>query len=158
MNPTRNDLSASVRTKVCELLNARLADLIDMQSQVKQAHWNVKGPAFIAIHELFDDISGNLIEHIDTVAERAAQLGGQVMGTARIAAAASTLPEYPVNAVDQTEHLKAVADRLSRLGKNIRAAIDASGEFGDADAADIFTQVSRDVDKYLWFVESHLAG
>lgn len=158
MNPTRNDLPASVRTKITELCNARLADLIDLQSQVKQAHWNVKGPAFIAVHELFDDISERLLEHIDTVAERAAQVGGQVMGTARIAAAASTLPEYPVNAVEQVEHLKAVADRLSRTGKSIRAAIEASNEAGDADAADIFTQVSRDLDKYLWFVESHIAG
>jgi starvation-inducible DNA-binding protein len=156
MHTTRNDLSAATRTKVSDLCNARLADLIDLQTQVKQAHWNVKGPGFIAIHELFDDISENLLEHIDTIAERAAQLGAQVKGTARIAAGASTLPEYPVNAVDQTEHLQAVAERLSRAGRAIRTAIETAGEAGDADAADIFTQVSRDIDKYLWFVEAHI--
>ncbi len=158
MHPTRNDLPAATRTKVSKLINARLADLLDMQSQVKQAHWNIKGPGFIAIHELFDDISASLLGHIDTVAERAAQLGAQVLGTARIAAKNSTLPEYPVNASNQTEHLKAVADRLARLGKGVRAAIEESDKLGDSDAADIFTAVSRDVDKYLWFVESHLQG
>lgn len=158
MHPTRNDLPAATRTKVAKLINARLADLIDLQSQVKQAHWNVKGPGFIAIHELFDDVAEAMTKHIDIVAERAAQLGAQVMGTARVAAKTSTLPEYPLNASHQTEHLKAVADRLARAAKAIRAAIEECDKLGDKDAADIFTAVSRDIDKYLWFVESHLNG
>ena len=141
--------------KVAALLNARLADLLDLYSQVKQAHWNVKGPSFIALHELFDTIAEEIEEHIDLVAERAVQLGALAMGTARLAAAHSKLPEYPVKAVRQEEHVKAVADRLAAAAKSIRAAVDAADELGDAGTTDLLTDVSRSLDKNLWFVESH---
>jgi starvation-inducible DNA-binding protein len=156
--PTRNDLSPDTRAGIVELCNSRLADLLDLFSQTKQAHWNVKGPAFIAIHELLDKIAEEVREHSDIIAERAVQLGGRAMGTARIAAQKSSLPEYPLNARDQHEHLEAMAERLATAGAGVRAAIDQSDELGDKDTADIFTGASRMLDKNLWFVEAHLQG
>jgi starvation-inducible DNA-binding protein len=156
MNPTRNDLPARTRSKVVALLNARLADLSDLQSQVKQAHWNVKGPSFIALHELFDEIAGDLAKHIDDVAERAVQLGGTALGTVRAAASASSLPEFPLKATAQDDHLKALADRLARVSRSVRTAIDTAADSDDAGTADLFTDISRALDKHLWFVESHL--
>lgn len=156
--PTRNDLSSDTRARIIELANARLADLLDLYSQTKQAHWNVKGPAFIAIHELLDKIAEEVEEHSDIIAERAVQLGGKAMGTARMAAQKSTLPEYPLNAKDQHEHLEAMAERLGIAAKGVRAAIDQADEFGDKDMADIFTGASRMLDKNLWFIEAHLQG
>jgi starvation-inducible DNA-binding protein len=158
MNPTRNDLPAKTRSTMVALLNARLADLSDLQSQVKQAHWNVKGPSFIALHELFDEVAEDLGNHIDDVAERAVQLGGIALGTVRAAAEGSTLPEFPLKATAQEDHLKAVADRLAQVCKSIRKAIDAAADSDDAGTADLFTDVSRALDKHLWFVESHLEG
>ncbi|MBX3376145.1 MAG: DNA starvation/stationary phase protection protein Dps [Phycisphaeraceae bacterium] len=158
MNPTRNDLPESTRAKVAALLNDRLADLLDLHSQVKQAHWNIKGPSFIALHELFDEIAGSLAEHADTTAERAVQLGATARGTVRLAAAASSLPEYPQAATNQGAHLTALADRLAAVGRSAQAAIETAAKLGDTDTADLFTAVSRSLDKHLWFVESHLQG
>lgn len=155
MPDTRNDIAAKTRTKVASLLNARLADLLDLYSQIKQAHWNVKGSSFIGLHELFDTIAEEIEEHIDLVAERAVQLGAFALGTARIAAAESELPEYPVKASRQEEHVKAVADRLARAAKSIRAAVDTTDELGDTGTTDLLTDVSRALDKHLWLVESH---
>src|SRR5689334_18673029 len=95
MYPTRNDLPEAARTKLVDLLNARLADAVDLQTQCKQAHWNVKGPSFIALHELFDKVNGEVEDYVDLIAERAVQLGGTAKGTARQAALRSSLPEYP---------------------------------------------------------------
>ena len=156
MNPTRNNLPASAREQLIPLLNARLADATDLKSQVKQAHWNVKGAQFLQLHELFDEIAGRLDGQIDEIAERAVQLGGTAFGTIRQAAAASTLPEYPANLTGSLEHAAAVADRLALHGAALRAAIDAATALGDADTADMFTGFSREADKDLWFVEAHL--
>ena len=158
MQTTRNNLPADTRAKIVELCNARLADLADLFTQTKQAHWNVKGPAFIAIHELLDKIAEEVEDASDEVAERAVQLGGQAMGTARMAAKNSTLPEYPTKAASQHEHLEAMAERLSLAGASVRAAIDTANNLGDADTADLFTQSSRMLDKNLWFIEAHLQG
>jgi len=155
MNPTRNDLSKPVRKKIVALLNARLADAIDLTYQVKQAHWNVKGPNFIGLHKLFDEIHGEVEAVIDDIAERAVQLGGTALGTVRIAAKASSLKEYPHDISDGSAHVAAVSDALAKFGKAVRAAIEESDKIGDKDAADLFTGISRTVDKYLWFVESH---
>ena len=152
---THNDLSEQVRSSSIGLLEARLADCIDLQTQMKQAHWNVKGPNFIALHELFDKINEEVEEYVDLIAERAVQLGGIVHGTAREVASRSTLPEYPV-AKDGLQHVKAVTEALAAFGKGARAAIDRPAEAGDQDTADLFTEVSRGVDKWLWFVEAHL--
>jgi starvation-inducible DNA-binding protein len=155
---TRNDLPARQRAKLQQLLNARLADALDLSSASKQAHWNVKGPNFIALHELFDQLHGNIEQHVDTIAERIAALGGSAHGTVQAAAGASSLAPYPLHISDGVEHLMALADRLADFGRKIRAAIPAADRMGDADTADLFTAVSRDADKYLWFLEAHLHG
>jgi starvation-inducible DNA-binding protein len=144
---TRNDLPAAIRTKIIRLCNARLADGIDLQTQVKQAHWNVKGADFVALHRLFDEIDDDVEEYVDLTAERVVQLGG---------IAASKLPEYPLTAADGMQHVAALAMVLAAYGKGVRAAIDKADELGDKDTADIFTEISRGVDKWLWFVEAHL--
>lgn len=156
LNKTQNDLPEKTRAAVVALLNARLADAADLKSQVKQAHWNVKGQNFIALHELFDDLAGRLEEQIDDLAERAVQLGGTATGTVRMAAAASTLPEFPTDIRDGIAHVQALVDRYAIYGKASRAAIDSSDQAGDADTADLFTGISRAVDKDLWFLEAHL--
>jgi starvation-inducible DNA-binding protein len=156
MNPTRNNIPAPAREKLVALLNARLADATDLKSQVKQAHWNVKGPQFLPLHDLFDGIAGRLDAQIDEIAERAVQLGGTAAGTIRMASVASALPEYPENLSQGLDHAAAIADRLAAYGASLRAAIELSASFGDADTSDLFTGFSREVDKDLWFVESHL--
>ncbi len=156
MFETRNDLPQTIRAKVIELLNARLADAIDLQTQIKQAHWNVKGPNFIALHELFDKINEDAVEYVDELAERAAQLGGVAEGTARIVAKRSTLSEYPIHAAEGRSHVEALSSALAAFGKSARKAIDDANELRDLDTADLFTEISRGIDKWLWFVEAHL--
>ena len=157
MYRTRNDLPEDARMKLVELLNTRLADAIDLQTQCKQAHWNVKGPDFIALHKLFDEVNGAVEEYVDLIAERAVQLGGVADGTARVVAKRSSLPEYPaVKGGDGREHVAALSAVLSAFGMLVRAESDRSNEPSDADTADLFTEVSRGIDKWLWFVEAHL--
>ena len=153
---TKNDLSEQTRTQIIALCNARLADSIDLETQVKQAHWNVKGPDFIALHKLFDEINEDVEEYVDLTAERVVQLGGIAEGTARMAVKASKLAEYPANIAEGHQHVDALSSALATYGKLARAAIDEANKLGDADTADIFTEISRGVDKWLWFVEAHL--
>src|SRR5262245_28770180 len=156
MFKTKNDLPESTRTKMVELLNDRLEDAIDLQMQSKQAHWNVKGPTFIALHELFDRINEDVEDYVDDIAERAVQLGGVASGTARMVAKRSALAEYPASAVDGRSHVEALSSALAAFGKAARQAIGDANELGDLDTADLFTEVSRGIDKWLWFVEAHL--
>lgn len=156
MPATRNDLPDNTRKAMIALLNARLADAIDLRLAVKQAHWNVKGPSFIALHELFDQIQARIDTNVDDIAERAVALGGVVAGTAQAAVKGSNLDAYPTDVTAEKEHLKLLADRLSAFGKLARDAINAADEAGDKDTADLFTGVSRQVDKDLWFIEAHL--
>ncbi len=156
MYPTKNDLPESSRTKLADLLNARLADAIDLQTQCKQAHWNVKGPNFIALHKLFDEVNGEVEEYVDTIAERVVQLGGRAEGTARSVAKRSSLAEYASKTDSGRDHVEALSTALAAFGKAARHAIEQSNELKDADTADLFTEVSRGVDKWLWFVEAHL--
>jgi starvation-inducible DNA-binding protein len=156
MYETRNDLPQAARVKLVDLLNARLADAIDLQTQMKQAHWNVKGPNFIALHELFDKISDEVRDYVDEIAERVVQLGGIALGTTRAAAQGSQLNEYPHTISSGREHVEAVVRALSAFGTTIRANIDAAEELRDKDTADLITEISRGVDKWLWFVEAHL--
>jgi starvation-inducible DNA-binding protein len=156
LHPTKNDLPESVRSQVVELLNCRLADCVDLQTQTKQAHWNVKGPEFIALHKLFDDINDDVEDYVDMIAERAVQLGGSAIGTARAVAAKSTLPEYPLTIISGLDHVAALANALAKFGQSARQAIDQVDECGDVDTADVFTEVSRGIDKWLWMVEAHL--
>jgi starvation-inducible DNA-binding protein len=156
MFPTRNDLPEETRSKVCELLNQLLADSFDLYSQTKQAHWNVKGHDFIQLHKLFDELAEVLEEPIDEIAERITALGGVAKGTARMAASNSKLPEYPLDAVAGMQHVRLLSDRWAVFAKALRQGIDSSDEWGDMDTADLCTQVSREVDKSLWFLEAHL--
>ncbi|MBD2232536.1 DNA starvation/stationary phase protection protein Dps [Phormidium tenue] len=154
--PTRIDMSAEVRSQVCDVLNQTLAATLDLKTQTKQAHWNVKGMDFYQLHELFDELAGELEGYVDMVAERVTALGGTAMGTARIAASESILPEYPIDAVEGAEHVEALAERFAAYGKHVRAAIDTTDELGDADTADLYTEISRTIDMRLWFLEAHL--
>jgi starvation-inducible DNA-binding protein len=156
MHETRNDLPARTRAKVIETLNARLADAIDLGAQAKHAHWNVKGPNFIALHELFDKIAESVEEHIDELAERITALGGTAYGTIAAVARSSSLAPYPENIVDGLQHVDALAAALAQFGKKIRKGIDEAGKQGDADTADLYTGISRAADKNLWFLEAHL--
>ena len=156
MYPTKNDLPESNREKLIELLNLRLADAIDLQTQAKQAHWNVKGPAFIALHELFDKVNEDIEDYVDMIAERAVQLGGITEGTARSVVRHSSLPEYAAKGPNGRDHADALSTALASFGASARRAIAQSDQLGDADTTDIFTEISRGTDKWLWFVEAHL--
>ena len=156
MYKTKIDIPEKTRRNVITILNERLADAIDLQGQVKQAHWNVKGPNFIALHELFDKISDVVLEHIDEIAERVTSLGGTAEGTVAVAAKRSKLKNYPLSITAGKDHLFYLSTQLAVFGKSVRAASDDTGTLGDADTADLFTGISREIDKYLWFLEAHL--
>ena len=155
MYETENDLPKVARKELNALINQRLADVIDLQMQIKQAHWNVKGPNFIGLHELFDKIAEEVEDYVDMIAERIVQLGGIAEGTVRVSAGHSRLDEYPLAIVDGAAHVEAVARALSAFGREARMTIDETDKLGNADTADFFTQVSRGIDKSLWIVEAH---
>jgi starvation-inducible DNA-binding protein len=151
--PTRIDLAPPVREAMVIL--QQLADTFDLRSQAKQAHWNVKGTDFYQLHELFDELAAHLDAFADLIAERATTLGGTAQGTVRMAAAGSRLPELP-EVYDGPKLVAALADCFAALARSTRAAADAAAEKGDASTADLLTEVSRGVDKDLWFLEAHL--
>jgi starvation-inducible DNA-binding protein len=154
---THVDLPAEVRSQMIGLLNQQLADTFDLFSQAKQAHWNVKGLQFFQLHELYDKLAEELLEHVDTLAERATALGGAAAGTARMAADATRLPEYPIS-VGSQESIRALVERFGNVAGTTRAAIDTAAEAGDQATADVFTEIARALDKSLYFLESHLQG
>jgi starvation-inducible DNA-binding protein len=153
---TRIFVPAELREQMVELLNHQLADTFDLYSQVKHAHWNVKGPQFYPLHLLFDDLAGKLAEYIDTIAERVTAYGGTARGTVRMAAGASRLPELTDGTLTGMSCVEALAVRYATLTKTTRAAIETAATGGSADTADLLTQVSKDLDKALWFLEAHL--
>ena len=153
--PTQNTLREPIRRAMIDLLNQQLADVLDLGLQAKQAHWNVKGPHFIGLHELFDKIDEAVESYVDLIAERIVQLGGVAEGTARVSAARSRLEEYPLDIADGQAHVEAVSKALSTFGHEARNTINQADELDDADTADIFTEISRGIDKWLWFVEAH---
>ena len=155
MYVTKNSFPEKSRHQVIGILQQQLADATDLMIQAKQAHWNVKGPSFIALHELFDKISEDAEEYVDLIAERIVQYGGVAEGTVRVAAKRSRLPEYPLTIAQGKEHVQALSQALANFGESVRNAIDQADELHDKDTADIFTEISRGVDKYLWFVEAH---
>jgi starvation-inducible DNA-binding protein len=150
------NIPAERRTALIELLNQSLANIFDLYSQTKQAHWNVKGEEFYQLHELFDEIAGELIGFVDEIAERAVSLGGTALGTVRMAAERSALPEYPLDAVDGKRHVTLLVDRFGAFASHVREAIDRADELGDRCTSDLYTEVGRDVDKRLWFLEAHI--
>ena len=155
MYETENDLPKDSRSQLNALMNQRLADAIDLQLQMKQAHWSVKGPSFIALHELFDKVSEAVEDYVDMIAERIVQLGGVAEGTIRMAAGRTRLTEYSPEISEGPAHVEAVARALATFGKEVRSTIDEANAFDDAGTADLFTEVSRGIDKWLWFVEAH---
>ena len=155
MYETENDISLKRRVELNALMNLRLASAVDLQAQMKQAHWNVKGPSFIGLHELFDKVDEAVENYVDKIAERIVQLGGIAEGTVRVAAARTRLPEYPLAIAEGMAHVEAVARALSTFGREVRATIDEANALDDADTADLFTEVSRGIDQWLWFVEAH---
>jgi starvation-inducible DNA-binding protein len=156
MHATHNTLPEIIRGQSIELLNKHLAAAIDLHAQMKQAHWNVRGPSFISIHELFDKVSAEVEEFSDQIAERAGGLGGTAYGTVQMAAERSFLIPYPLGIADETQHIFAVSSALAAFGQSAREAIKLADDFGDADTADLFTQISRGIDQQLWFVEAHI--
>ncbi len=156
MFETRNDIAAATRKSSIELLNARLADAIDLSTQTKHAHWNVKGPSFIALHELFDKLAETVDDQIDTIAERVTALGGTARGTLADVSRATSLKAYPEEISDGMAHVEALSAVVADFGRKVRAAIEASAKIGDADTSDLFTGMSRETDKNLWLLEAHL--
>lgn len=155
MHNTKIDIHEEKREKLIELLNARLVDSIDLQAQAKQAHWNVKGMNFIALHQLFDDIHTEVITYTDMIAERVTSLGGTAEGTIRTVAEKSSLPQYPAEISEGADHVDALSNSLAEFSKRARANIDDAEDLGDAITTDLFTEVVRGTDKLLWFVEAH---
>ena len=155
LHRTKIDIPEDKRQELIAILNQSLADAADLKSQAKQAHWNVKGPNFIALHELFDRVATELDTHVDDLAERVTTLGGTAMGTIRLAAANSSLSEYPHEISDGTAHVDALSTAMADFGRKVRADIDRMDDLGDKDTADLYTGISREVDKLLWFVEAH---
>lgn len=153
---TQNDIPDGEREALVELLNQTLADTTDLLTQTKYAHWNVKGPNFYQLHLLFDELADELFEHGDEVAERATALGGEARGTVRMSAANSRIPEIGTGAVTGLEYVEALANNLALHASNLRSGIDAAMSHGDQDTADLLTELSRETDKYLWFLEAHL--
>jgi len=149
-------LKSNTKTAMIDLLNARLADAIDLALVTKQAHWNLKGPTFIAVHELLDQLRGDVDEHVDIIAERVAQLDGVALGTVQTVGTATQLAPYPTDIRKVEDHVSALVDRYAALSASTRQAIDTADEAGDAGTADIFTAFSRVLDKDLWFLKSHL--
>lgn len=152
---TRNDLPVAARARMAALLNDRLADAIDLQLQAKQAHWNVKGPQFLPLHELFDKVAESAEEAADLLAERLVALGGRAEGTVQGVAARTTLGAYSLTLLTGADHVKAIAAAIAATGRAARKAIDEAAAAGDAGTSDLFTELSRDLDKLLWLVEAH---
>ena len=153
---THIDLPVESREQLITQLNEHLADTFDLMSQTKQAHWNVKGKDFYQLHLLFDEIAGELAEFVDLLAERATSLGGYAAGTVRMAAENSSLPEYPTEISEGTDHVKALVERFGLYAARIRKAIDAAIDLGDQSTGDLYIEISRTVDKRLWFLEAHI--
>jgi starvation-inducible DNA-binding protein len=152
---TKIDLPAASRDEAARLLNVRLAECIDLQTMCKQAHWNVKGPSFIALHKLFDEIDEAVEEYVDLIAERVVQLGGVAEGTARVVARRTTLLDYPLTLRTGAEHVAALSDVLAQFGRSVHVGVEEMNELEDPASADVLTEVLRGVDKWLWFVEAH---
>ncbi len=155
MHNTKIDINEDIREKMVGALNARLADSIDLKSQAKQAHWNVKGMNFIALHELFDQVATEVEAYTDMLAERVTVLGGTAEGTVRVSAEKSSLSQYPIEITEGRDHVDALSSALAAFAKNTRTNVDDADDAGDMITADLFTEVARGTDKLLWFVEAH---
>ena len=152
---TKNGLLTATRIQIISLLQDKVACSLDLMSQAKQAHWNVKGPTFMQLHELFDKIASAAAGYTDTIAERIMILGGSVSGTVRSAAGKTCLPEYPLDAVKCKEHVAAMSTAVSIYGNLIRKDIDQALKLNDQVTANMLMNILEEVDKLLWFIEAH---
>jgi starvation-inducible DNA-binding protein len=156
VKPTRIDLQAKIRKHVCAILQQALADSSDLAMQAKTAHWNVKGSDFIQLHKLFDELYEEMGEHVDTIAERMAALGGAVFGRVQDAAKSTRLKPYPMDITQGMDHVKALADAYSTFGNELRGDIDKCEDMGDKVTGDVLNAITAALDKNLWFLEAHL--
>lgn len=156
MHETSHDMPLDARVKMVELGNQQLANIFDLYAQTKQAHWNVKGMHFEGLHVLFDKMADAIFPYGDMIAERTTALGGTALGTVRMAAGATELPEFPDDVFDGESMLKIVVERWAQYGASVRAAISQAEAVSDMDTADMFTEISREIDKLMWFAEAHL--
>jgi len=152
------EIKEHVRAGAAKTLQACLTDALDLEAQLKQAHWNVKGKDFFQLHQLFDAVHSEAEDFVDLLAERITALGHVADGRIQTSAKASRLNEYPLPAQGGEAHLRAVAAALAQFGAAVRGAIDEMAALGDAGSSDLFTQISRETDKQLWFVEAHLTA
>ncbi|UXM94967.1 DNA starvation/stationary phase protection protein Dps [Bartonella sp. HY329] len=156
MHKTVNNVPSNTKQTAIELLNKSLAALIDLGLLTKQAHWNIKGPRFIMVHEMLDQFRDDLDEHVDIIAERVAQLGGTAFGTTQSVNKDSLLKPYPTDIYKVEDHLEALIERYGEAANFVRKAIKDAADAGEDDTADIFTAASRTLDKNLWFLEAHV--
>ena len=156
MYKSPSQLPEEARAKISETLNARLADGLDLHSQIKVAHWNIKGPQFAALHPLFETFAVSLATHNDTIAERAVTLGGRAYGTARHVAKASRLPEYPQETSRDLEHVKLLAERIERYLDGDRESRGIAEKLGDTDTVDLLTGIVSEFEKHAWFLRASL--
>jgi starvation-inducible DNA-binding protein len=155
---TKNDLPEDNRMQMVQLCNRQLADVFDLFSQTKQAHWNVKGSDFYQLHELYDELAGHLLGYTDMIAERATALGGAATGTVRMAAGATRLDDFSMGPIDSMESVRMLVDRYASVAASTREAIEKAEDAKDQGTMDMFTEISRDLDKFLWFLEAHIQG
>jgi len=155
LHATKNPLPLESREKLVELLNSRLASAIDLQLQCKHAHWNVKGPNFIGLHELFDKVASTVVGAVDELAERSAQLGGSPQGTLQGVASSTKLRPYPATITNGSDHVEALGHALAAFGSQVREGIEIADECGDPATADLLTAMAEEIEKQLWFVEAH---
>lgn len=154
--PTRMDIPQNQRDRLVEMLNVRLADLLDYSLSIKQAHWNVKGRQFVALHEMLDTMFADAVEYADLAAERGVMLGGTAQGTLAAVKSATNLTEFPARETSMGGLLTALADRLGKVVSGVRTGIAFAEEHGDAATADVMTEIARGLDKQLWYLEAHL--
>jgi starvation-inducible DNA-binding protein len=158
MQSTKIDMTAKSRTAICDMLNQHLANAIDLQTQCKQAHWNVRGANFYSLHLLFDKVNEDVEDYVDLIAERIAQLGGQARGTIQAVLEDTELDPYPIDLIDSHAHVEALSNALAKFANKVRKAIDEVEDMGDKGTADMLTEISRGVDSWLWMVEAHQHG